>query len=188
MPDKLPDQKLLISKFDAGRRQLKTAIRLWFEDDDPVAIHTLAAAAYEILHNLSRRKGGKDLLFDAKAVNEDYRKAFVKKIKSTAQFFKHADRDPDGVIELSTLNTETFMMYSLVALNRMGEKLMMGENAMLSWISFSNPQIIAEDVRKNIPANVFEQFASLTKRQFLQEFSNAWNLGLFRGDFTFITP
>jgi hypothetical protein len=188
VPDKLPDQKLLISKFDAGRRQLKTAIRLWFEDDDPVAIHTLAAAAYEILHNLSRRKGGKDLLFDAKAVNEDYRKAFVKKIKSTAQFFKHADRDPDGVIELSTLNTETFMMYSLVALNRMGEKLMMGENAMLSWISFSNPQIIAEDVRKNIPANVFEQFASLTKRQFLQEFSNAWNLGLFRGDFTFITP
>ena len=65
------------------------------------------------------------------------------------------------------------MLYSLVALSRMGEKMTMHENAMLFWISFSNPQLIVEDVRKNIPANVFEQFVSLTKRQFLQEFSNA---------------
>jgi hypothetical protein len=51
--DKLPDQRVIITKLAAGRSQLKTAIQLWFGDGELPAIHTLAAAAYEILHNLS---------------------------------------------------------------------------------------------------------------------------------------
>jgi hypothetical protein len=46
----LDETKITISKFDAARRQLNTAITLWFADGDPVAIHTLAYAAYEIIH------------------------------------------------------------------------------------------------------------------------------------------
>ena len=37
-------QKLHVTKLDAARRQLETAITLWFHDGDPVSIHTLAAA------------------------------------------------------------------------------------------------------------------------------------------------
>jgi hypothetical protein len=188
MSEKLPDQKILVSKFEAGRRQLTTAIRLWFQDDDPVSVHTLAAAAYEILHNLSRRKGGRDLLFDSKAISEDYRKEFVKRIKSTAQFFKHADLDPDGTIELSTLNTEVLMIYSMVALSRMGEPLTMEENAMLLWLSFSNPQLLGDDARQRIEPETFEQFSSIPKGEYLNEFSQVWGDGIFRGKFEFITP
>jgi hypothetical protein len=39
------DTKIVVTKLDAARRQLKTAIRHGFEDGDPVAIHTLIAAA-----------------------------------------------------------------------------------------------------------------------------------------------
>src|SRR5207245_10811773 len=35
--------KITVTKLDAARRQLRTAIRLWFEEGDPVSIHTLAA-------------------------------------------------------------------------------------------------------------------------------------------------
>jgi hypothetical protein len=41
-----------ISKFDAAKRQLETAIRLWFHSGDPVSVHTLAAASHQLLHDL----------------------------------------------------------------------------------------------------------------------------------------
>ena len=75
----------------------------------------------------------------------------------------------------------------MVALSRMGENLAMEESAILFWFSFSNPQLIAESDRKNIPPEVFQQFASLPKRKFLDDFAEVWNSGLFGGSFTFIT-
>jgi hypothetical protein len=53
----MDDTKIVVTKLDAARRQLKTAIKLWFEDGDPVAIHTLIVAAYEIIDILAGAKG-----------------------------------------------------------------------------------------------------------------------------------
>jgi hypothetical protein len=54
-----------ISKADAAQRQLDTAIELYFAESDPVAIHTLAAAAYELIRALRERKGLPDEIADA---------------------------------------------------------------------------------------------------------------------------
>ncbi len=48
---------LEISKLDAAKRQLDTAIRLYFCDGDPVSIHTLAAASYNILRDVTEQIG-----------------------------------------------------------------------------------------------------------------------------------
>lgn len=47
---------LHISKLDSARRQLETAVRLFFVDGDPVSVHTLAAAAGEVLADLARQE------------------------------------------------------------------------------------------------------------------------------------
>jgi len=51
--------ELHISKLDATKRQLEVAIRLYFAWGDPVAIHTLAAAAFNILIDINDHRGGK---------------------------------------------------------------------------------------------------------------------------------
>ena len=48
--------KITLSKLDAATRQLSTAIELWFDERDAVSVHTLAFAAYEIIHVLSKKK------------------------------------------------------------------------------------------------------------------------------------
>jgi hypothetical protein len=65
---------LRIGKLDAARRQLETAIILWFTDGDPVAIHTLAFAAYEIIHVVSKKRdpNRRDLLFDPLVIKDEY--------------------------------------------------------------------------------------------------------------------
>ena len=46
-----------IDKFEAAQRQLDCAIRLWFVDEDSLAIHTLAYAACCLLRDcLKARK------------------------------------------------------------------------------------------------------------------------------------
>jgi hypothetical protein len=49
-------KSLRLTKLDVARRQLQTAITLWFTDGDPVSIHTLAFAAYEIIHVISKKQ------------------------------------------------------------------------------------------------------------------------------------
>ena len=45
--------EVTLSKLDVARRQLETAIRLYFYDGDFVSTHTLAAAACKVLNDLT---------------------------------------------------------------------------------------------------------------------------------------
>lgn len=40
-----------VTKLEGAERLLKTAIRLFFEDDDMLAVHALASGAHEVLRN-----------------------------------------------------------------------------------------------------------------------------------------
>src|SRR5580704_11433462 len=98
---------LRISKLDAARRQLRTAITLWFNNDDPVSAHTLACAAYEIVHAVSKARDPNrpDLLIDSAKVRPDKRREVNALLRDGANFFKHADRDPNGMIEFDPILT-----------------------------------------------------------------------------------
>ena len=57
-------KKLPITKLDAARRQLETAIPLWFQDADPVSVHTLVMAADGIPRAFNKKRGGQPMLRD----------------------------------------------------------------------------------------------------------------------------
>ena len=47
-----------ISKIAAAQRQLDAAIRMFFQREDELAIHTVAAAAFQILRDVTKGRGG----------------------------------------------------------------------------------------------------------------------------------
>lgn len=57
----LQQATIIINKLEAARRQLDTAIRMTFANEDELAIHTVAAAAYRILRDLLEKRGRFDL-------------------------------------------------------------------------------------------------------------------------------
>jgi hypothetical protein len=101
-----------VSKIDAARRQLQTAIKLWFSAGDPVATHTLAFASYEILHAVSKKRDATrpPLIFDSPLIPEKYRSEVNIAFKKHAYFFKHGDRDPEAVIEFHPRMSEGFIL------------------------------------------------------------------------------
>jgi len=109
-----------INKLSASERQLKEAIRLLFEQRDPVSIHTLTAAAYQILHDISKKKGYSSFLKDfvaEKVVKEERRKDWIRLINKAQNFFKHADKDDTDIIEFSS-ETTAFLIFGAVEMYR----------------------------------------------------------------------
>ena len=109
---------LKLSKLDSAKRQLETSIRLYFSLGDPVSIHTLSAAAFNILRDL--RKGTedsatvyKDIFLDL--IKPEHQKEVRKIINQSENFFKHADKDPNAILDFNPEQTE-FMLYEACAM------------------------------------------------------------------------
>jgi hypothetical protein len=166
--------KLTISKLDAAHRQLRTAIDLWFSGGDPVSIHTLAYAAYEIIHAASKRlnPGRRALLFDTLAVKEEFRADFNKMIKRHANFFKHANMDGEDQIEFYTEMTELFLMFGVLGIADCNIPHSDEDAAYLSWVHVHHPHFLTEQGQKklldNVPVEVIAGMRLLQKQEFLE--------------------
>jgi hypothetical protein len=80
-----------ISKMDAAARQLETAIDLYFSNGDSLSVHTLAHAAFRILFDLYPHLQSDDF---SKQIDAMIQTEGWKPFSRTANFLKHADRDP----------------------------------------------------------------------------------------------
>jgi hypothetical protein len=90
-----------ITKIEVARRQLATAIRMHFEGRDAVSVHTLAHAAAEVAMDLCRHR---DIVpfFDShhiRASGDVPAKEIKDAFRRSKNFFKHADNDPNGVLD-----------------------------------------------------------------------------------------
>lgn len=87
-----------ISKLEAARRQLVTAIRLFFEDADSVSVYSLGHSAWEVLDALCKHQGKirfRGLAAEANGLSENA----IRKISNFGKnFFKHADFDPEATL------------------------------------------------------------------------------------------
>jgi hypothetical protein len=111
--------KFTVSKADAARRQLISAIRLYFDGGDEVAIHTLAAAARNVLIDLCEHKGVRHpLLLEQMLkdlVKEEHHKEVLTKFREAENFFKHADRDPAAEMEFNSDRTDYILLEAVEA-------------------------------------------------------------------------
>jgi hypothetical protein len=164
---------LKITKLDAARRQLRTAITLWFNDGDPVSIHTLAFAAHEIIHFVSKKKGrGRDLLFDSLVIRDERRKEFNILMKSHATFFKHARSDAEAVTEFHPILSRLFILFSILGVELSGEALNDEESAFIWWLFIHEPALLTEQGRKQIedciPVEHLRMLEGTAKHEFLE--------------------
>lgn len=90
----------LLTKLECAERQMRVAIRLFFERRDMIAVHTLATAAQEVATDLAKRKGLKGVFEHAKElIVPEKLEEFFRRVRKPQNFFKHADRDPDDKLE-----------------------------------------------------------------------------------------
>lgn len=86
-----PPEFIIVTKQSAAKSQLETAILLWFNEGDPVSIHTLAVAAHDCFDELVKPKGKTS---DVREWLGRKSKTFQKKTRVAQNFFKHGANNP----------------------------------------------------------------------------------------------
>lgn len=88
------DKPIKISKTDAARRQLETAIKIFFTEGDSVSVHTLASASSDILKDISKKTKKKTIHTElVEVILPDKKQEVLDIVNKPKQFFKHASRD-----------------------------------------------------------------------------------------------
>jgi len=101
-----------LDKMEIAYRQGLTAIEMFFEEKDPVSIHTLAAAAYNILRDISVKDNTGRMILKQKSLEliaPEYHKEWTEHVNKFENFFKHADRDHKIEIEFNPEVTEFYL-------------------------------------------------------------------------------
>ena len=100
-----------VTKLEAAERQLRVAIRMFFERKDMIAVHTLAAAAQGVLQDLGRLRGFVSLFEEGAArIIPEKRDEFIQLFRKAQNFFKHADKDPNADLEFYVDATKFYLL------------------------------------------------------------------------------
>jgi hypothetical protein len=162
-----------LTKLEVARRQLDTAIRLWFADGEPVSIHSLAYAAYEIIHVVSKIKNPnrQDLLFDSLQIADEIRGEFNHLMKKDANFFKHAKKDHSLETEFHPMLSDMFILFAIFGIELAGEKLNVSESAFMFWLYIHKAETLSAEGRKrfieDISVDYLSSLKSIPKHDFL---------------------
>lgn len=140
-----------VSKLDAARRQMNEAIRFFFEQRDTIAIHTLAAAAAQVLQDLCKAQGIETFLRNANLIRPDKRKFWRQLLKASENFFKHADRDPEATHDFRPGSTE-FVIFDATLMYPLLTKRQTYEGAVFqSWFFLKYPDMLLDsDYKRNM--------------------------------------
>jgi len=162
--------KLKISKLDAAKRQLETAIILYFHEADPVSIHALASAGYDVLNDLNRRTGGTPMMIKDRFINEikpEHRKMLLAKINKARNFFKHASRDSDTSLDFSPGQSELLLLDACDKYRQISNEFPPLFKLFRSWYMLKHPDLCP--VSGELAAQISKlslEFAASTKQQY----------------------
>ena len=157
-----------ISKLDAAKRQLETAILLYFNSADPVSIHTLTGAAHGILTNLIENKGGSSLikLYVKTYIKKEFQIEIGKKITLARNHFKHANQNPDFVLDFNPEGNDIFLHDACTMYQALTSERIPYLDIFISWYVMHNQNFFdlpSEDKK------LFKEFLNVSKMDFLTQ-------------------
>ena len=168
-----------VTKIDAARRQLATAIMLWFTGGDSVSIYTLSHAAYEVIHNITKEFRTHDLLFDSLMVRDEFRPQVNTMLREPANFFKHAKRGKaeNPVLEFHPEISELFIFFAVCGLRYASISLADEERAFSIWLTIQRPNFVTEKGREflenKLPVESINQIRRMSPGDYFHGFMEA---------------
>lgn len=144
-----------LDKLQVAERQLVEAIKLFFEGRDPVAIHTLVAAAHSVLRDLATQRNleHRSIIHDNPKIEAEDRKVWIDHWNHPSNFFKHADRDADDDLIWDEKDNHHWILASVLLFLSVADRSFIAAIVYLGWITTKHPEL-----REGLANNVVGEF------------------------------
>jgi hypothetical protein len=166
--------KIRINKMDAARRQINAAIRMTFDEEDPIAIHSVVAAGHRIIRDICEQRGDiESYLQFTDWIAPGHEADFWRAVNSSANFIKHAVEDAHAIHELDDEAADYMIVFASRWYGDLGNVRSTEMNVFAYWWSLLHPEVWKPNVLESIRrAGYDSQHSTLQKSM----------LGLNRGD------
>lgn len=128
------------SKFEAASRQLDEAIGLLFANHDPLAVRTLAAAAFglfaDLVEHLRPNESWRSELIESSGLN---RKEAFAVINNAQNFLKHANNDPYAKLSFDESENEELIFIATLECGELDGPLSTAMQTFQIWYLALNP-------------------------------------------------
>lgn len=158
-----------VNKIEAARRQIDAAIRLLFDNEDPIAIHTLTMAGFRILRDIAEKQNSNISKVAQSFIRPGMEGKFWGSMQTFANFLKHANTDPDGIIDnIQEEVNDSILLLASLYYKDLGYQFTPEMLALTGWYSAIHPDFIRDDAPKNIKTQLEAVQGTLTGK-FRQE-------------------
>jgi hypothetical protein len=119
----LSEEQQLLTKRDVATCQLETAIILFFEQRDPISIHTLAEASLEVLRGVAKGRGidlSSISFRDLCLIKPEHQKTVWQILNNARNFLKHAEKDFDTTLDFKPIVNAFSLFQGCAVLQSLG--------------------------------------------------------------------
>lgn len=131
-----------ITKVEAAHRQLRAAIRLFFNGGDMLAVHTITGAAFQLFADIGKVSGVVSRYRSDHVIRSETLKEWNTALNMTQNFLKHADRDVDSSLNYSEEATILFLYEAVELSGRVSPGDAKEYTAFNIWFISSFPEMI----------------------------------------------
>lgn len=153
-----------LTKTSVARRQLATAIDLFFAGRDAVSIYSLAANAWEVIDALCIKAGIESMSVQARgyvSAGRDLKRNYVN--SPHRNFFKHADNDPDQTLEpLSQSHVEGLLFLAVEDYIRLNRRSPVQFQVFQLWYLAKHPEKLDPAVATELIESVMQTFPGMS--------------------------
>ncbi|HEY1305428.1 MAG TPA: hypothetical protein VGF24_17850 [Vicinamibacterales bacterium] len=153
-----------ITKLDAARRQIDSAIDLYFNGGDAISIHTLVGAAHILITDLSNAANQETLI--KKHIRSEKRWEFERAIRTPQNFLKHAAKDPHAVLDFDPHATELLLLIEVETFRELTGSITDSMNAFLTYAAATWGKVAFEAIPGDVLTGVSMVAAQVPKQEF----------------------
>jgi hypothetical protein len=161
---------ITISKSEAASRQFTEAVRLFFEFRDPIAVHTLAASAHQLLTDLGKQANVKSNIRELD-VPDELKPEWHRLINEPYNFFKHADRDASLKLIFNPQLTEWLLLDGSYMAEHLCQPLPYSAVVFRAWFFLDHSELMTSDDVRQYLDSLNKDINSRDRSFFLGELS-----------------
>lgn len=136
-----------------------------------MSIHTLTAAAHQLLSDVNKSRGGSPMLKESllQNIRHDMIDEAKRRLSAAANFFKHADRDPDDIHTFNPGQTEILLFDACFKYREITGELVPALAVYQAWFWLGPGRDLVDVTQTKAIEKARAVFPGATKRSFFLE-------------------